>query len=79
MLRARNLGFKFRRQAVIGQYIVDFVSFERKLIIWLIQQGYIVLRFWNNDVLNNRDEVLERIVQCLSPPSLTLPTKGEGN
>ena len=32
-LRNENLGVRFKRQAVIGQYIVDFVSFERKLII----------------------------------------------
>lgn len=35
-LRSRRLeGFKFRRQQPIGQYIVDFVSFERKIIIEL--------------------------------------------
>ena len=33
VLRLKNLGVKFRRQAVIGLYIVDFVCFERKLII----------------------------------------------
>jgi len=33
-LRARQLlGAKFRRQAPIGPYIVDFVCFERKLVI----------------------------------------------
>ncbi len=33
-LRMRRLaGYKFRRQQPIGPYIVDFVSFERRLII----------------------------------------------
>jgi very-short-patch-repair endonuclease len=33
-LRARQLaGFKFRRQEVIGPYIVDFVCFDARLII----------------------------------------------
>lgn len=33
-LRARQLsGAKFRRQTPIGQYIVDFVSFEHKLVV----------------------------------------------
>ena len=32
-LRRRNLGVKFRRQVIIGQYIVDFVCFEKKIII----------------------------------------------
>ena len=33
VLRAKSLGVKFRRQAVIGRYIVDFVCFEKKLVI----------------------------------------------
>ncbi|MFY9814303.1 MAG: endonuclease domain-containing protein [Dehalococcoidales bacterium] len=34
LLRAKKLnGVKFRRQAPIGVYVVDFVSFEKKLII----------------------------------------------
>ena len=35
-LRGKQLaGRKFRRQAPIGPYIVDFVCFERKLVIEL--------------------------------------------
>lgn len=35
-IRSRQLaGFRFRRQAPIGPYIVDFVCFEAKLIIEL--------------------------------------------
>ena len=30
-------------------------------------QGYLVLRFWNNDVLRNMDGVLESIVDTLRP------------
>ncbi len=33
MLRLKNLGVKFRRQTIIGPYIVDFVSFEKRLIV----------------------------------------------
>ena len=73
-------GVKFRRQAPIGKYIVDFISFERKLIleidggqhalerdndekreIWLESQGFRILRFWNNEVLQNLEGVLEAI------------------
>lgn len=31
----RFLGFKFRRQEPIGPYIVDFVCFERRLVVEL--------------------------------------------
>lgn len=35
-LRDRKLGgMKFRRQVPIGRYIVDFVSFERRLVVEL--------------------------------------------
>ena len=33
VLRSKSLGVKFRRQAVIGQYIVDFACFEKKLVV----------------------------------------------
>ena len=93
-LRFQSLGVKFRRQSIIGQYIVDFVCFERKLIVevdggqhsqserdnvrdkWLSNQGFEILRFLNHDVLGNRDEVLQKIVEHLKSPSLTLPTRG---
>ena len=96
MLRVKNLGFKFRRQAVIGPYIVDFICFDKRLIIevdggqhadnkedkkrdeWLKQRKYSVLRFWNNDVLRNRDGVIERIVEFLNHPLPNPPLKGEG-
>jgi len=96
MLRLKNLGYKFRRQAVIGPYIVDFVCFEKKLIVevdggqhadsrndqerdqWLKQCGYKVLRFWNNDVLGNRNGVVEKINEFLNHPLPNPPPKGEG-
>jgi very-short-patch-repair endonuclease len=34
-LRAKRLGFKFKRQVPIGMYIVDFVCLEKHLIIEL--------------------------------------------
>lgn len=32
-LRSKNLGVKFRRQEPIGSFIVDFVCFEKRVII----------------------------------------------
>jgi len=104
MLRSKQVdGLKFRRQEAIGPYIVDFVSFEKSLIIeidggqhgesrgrrqdearsmWLRQQGYQVLRFWNNDVLLSREAVAETIRAALelgnAPSPQPSPIKGEG-
>ena len=50
-----------------------------------IGQGYRVLRFWNNDILENPTGVLETISAALPSPSqaspgpLPLPDTGEGN
>ena len=85
-LRLESLGVKFRRQAVIGRYIADFVCYEKKLIVkvdggqhaesqtdkmrdeWFRKEGLKILRFWNNDVLTNRDGVLQIIIEQLPPP-----------
>jgi len=85
-LRARQVeGIKFRRQQPIENFIVDFVSFEKRMIIeldggqhardrhkdilrdrFLAENGFRVLRFWNNEVLENIDGVLEVIREnCL--------------
>ena len=101
-LRAGRLEeLKFRRQEPIGQYIVDFICYEQRLVIecdggqhmvqqekdrirdaWLEQQGYRILRFWNNDILKHMELVLETILEACQrgqqpPPSNSLP-QGEG-
>ena len=89
-LRACRLsGYKFRRQQPLGKYIVDFVCFEKKLIIevdggqhqqekkydqkrtnWLQEEGFTVIRFWNDVVLKQTQQVLEEILRKLeSSPS----------
>ena len=74
----------FRRQQPIGAFIVDFVCFERRVIVevdggqhseqvpydeqrtrWLETQGYLVLRFWNNDVLANTEAVAQAILDAV--------------
>ena len=71
---------KFRRQFVFGNYIVDFICLDKRLIVevdggqhmenvdydlqrdeWLKSQNFKILRFWNNQVLNEIDSVLEVI------------------
>jgi very-short-patch-repair endonuclease len=89
LLRLKQLdGHRFRRQAPIGLYIVDFFCPEARLIIevdggqhgtakeydearttWLSQQGHRVIRFWNNDILQNPDGVLLRLREALDKAS----------
>jgi crossover junction endodeoxyribonuclease RuvC len=108
LLRAHQIGAKFRRQQPIEGYIVDFVCFEHRLVVeidggqhsdaddhekrWircLAANGFRILRFWNNDVMENEEGVYERIMTELraapapSPsryagPSLSREGRGEG-
>lgn len=84
-LRQRSIdGFKFRRQHVIGEFVVDFVCLERMLVLEIDggqhaeavqydesrsasikRDGFRVLRFWNNEILENLEGVLEVISQAL--------------
>jgi very-short-patch-repair endonuclease len=98
----KTLGFHFRKQAPIGRYIIDFVSFSARTVIevdggqhglqegvqsdrdrdaFLQPQGFCVLRFWNSDVDQNLNGVMEKILLVLTPtPALRAdpPHKGEG-
>jgi very-short-patch-repair endonuclease len=47
-----------------GQHAEDAL-YDRRRDDWLRAQDFIVLRFWNHDVLNNITGVLERILQTL--------------
>lgn len=98
-LRAKRMeGIKFRRQEPIGNYIVDFICFDKRIIVeidggqhardenvnrdkerdeWLRTQGFKVLRFWNNEVLNNINGVWEVIRNhCFYHPPLAPPIEG---
>ena len=49
---------------------------------WLKAEGYSVLRFWNNDFLQNQAGCLERVLAELDAATLSLnpsPLKGEGS
>lgn len=91
-LRGKKLeGYKFRREHIIDQFVVDFVCLSKQLIIEidggyhskpdvikadklrtqiLNDLGYSVIRFTNEEVLNNIEEVLSEIEKTLKTPSL---------
>ena len=46
---------------------------------WLAREGFRVLRFWNNEVLENTEGVMQEILLSLQAPSpQPSPTRGEG-
>jgi len=90
-------GYKFRRQHIIGDIIVDFVNLEQNLVVevdgkyhenkeiieydnlrtaWLESQGYKVIRFTNDEVFKNSDQVLTQISQILHAPKSPLGDLG---
>ena len=89
LLRGRQmLGYKFRKQAPVGKYIVDFLCYRPRLAVeldggqhqeqadydnertrWLESRGFKVIRFWNNQVLEETDGVEEAILMALREAS----------
>ena len=97
MLRSKNLGKKFRRQHIIGEFIVDFVCMEDQLVIEvdgayhenrqqdiedklreniLKEYGYHILRFTNEQVINEPDNVIEKIKAHITALSESSPSGG---
>ena len=96
-LSNKKLGnYKFRREHIIGDVIVDFVNLENKLVVevdggyhknpdvqeydklrtfYLNEKGYKVIRFTNEEVLNQTEEVLQRIKKYLDKISNSMPPK----
>jgi very-short-patch-repair endonuclease len=94
-LRAHRLaGVHFRRQHIIGNFIVDFCAPRQKLVIevdggqhlnqveydqartaFFELNGYRVLRFWDNEVLNQTDQVLAMIWEALKKPDIDSPSQ----
>ncbi|MFO7995746.1 MAG: endonuclease domain-containing protein [Dehalococcoidia bacterium] len=51
---------------------------DKERTAWLQRKGYQVLRFWNNEVLLNREAVLERIMEAMHPHPNPLPSRERG-
>jgi very-short-patch-repair endonuclease len=87
LFRDRRLAlFKFRRQVPFQNFILDFVCFEKRVIIevdgsqhasserdkareaLLTAEGFRIMRYWNNDVLQQPSAVLEDILAKLVGP-----------
>lgn len=85
LLRERRLSdFKFRRQVPFKNYILDFVCFDKRLVIEidgsqhadsqsdatrdaiLAAEGFLIARYWNNDVLKQSTSVQEDILAKLA-------------
>ena len=85
-LRNNGLGVKFRRQHIVGDYIVDFVCLKKWLVVEvdgeyhnteeqteednkrteaLAEMGFTVIRFANDEVLNEIERVLAEIEEYI--------------
>ena len=97
LLRSRQIGAKFRRQEPLEGYVVDFVSFEHRLVIeidggqhadtsdyeerrtrCIEANGFRMLRFWNNEVMENEVGVFERIMTALRAAPTPSPSHAFG-
>ncbi len=65
-----------------GQH-AEQMSYDQQRDTWLRRQGYTVLRFWNNDVMQKTEAVLEQIRDVILTSTASLspnpsPTRGRG-
>jgi very-short-patch-repair endonuclease len=88
-VKGKALGERCLRQHVIGDYIVDFLFCQSKLVVeidggyhqtekqqviddirneWLESKGYQVIRFTNEQVLFETNEVIHRLKGLLKSP-----------
>ena len=98
MIRGNALGQKFRRQYIIGDFIVDFICLDKKLIIevdggyhseprqieddalrqqWLEKRGFRVIRFTNEEVEFDSDNVCKQIKRHLKESAPSNSPKSE--
>ena len=61
-----------------GQH-ANTAMYDAKRTRYLESQGFRILRFWNNDVLQNPEGVVKTILRQLQyPPTQPSPARGEG-
>jgi very-short-patch-repair endonuclease len=90
-LRRRQIaGYRFRRQAPIGRYVVDFVCLSERLIVeidgpshdftvdadgrralWLQSQGYRIINFTADEVLQDPESIGLAVAAALSGLEVT--------
>lgn len=63
-----------------GQHAsADNVKLDAKRTMWLENEDYRVMRFWNNEVMSNLEGVMDVILKALTAhPTPTPPPQGEG-
>ena len=54
LLKGKQLGISFRRQQIIGEYIVDFVCLECKLVVEIDGGYHATLQQQENDMLRTQ-------------------------
>ena len=59
-----------------GSQHLEQQQYDDQRTLFLKMEGYRVLRFWNNQVMECMEDVLEVILNVL-PPSQSSPLKGE--
>jgi very-short-patch-repair endonuclease len=56
-----------------GGHHLSRKQYDHERTVWLRNRGYVVLRFWNNDVMTKTDFVVETIRKSLLSPTAPSP------
>ena len=60
-----------------GQH-AENLEYDQERDLWLRSQGYTVLRFWNNELMNETESVLERIRLAISNEAVSSESLSPG-
>ncbi|MBI2792649.1 MAG: endonuclease domain-containing protein [Gammaproteobacteria bacterium] len=58
-----------------GGHHNEQIEYDKERTYFLEAMGYQVLRFWNNEVITNHENVLEAILEALRPSPYPSPAK----
>jgi very-short-patch-repair endonuclease len=61
-----------------GSQHAERKQYDQSRDAWLMSEGFRVLRIWNNELLENEEGVLEKILSVLTLSPGPSPLKGEG-
>src|SRR3972149_347760 len=90
-------GIHFRRQQIIGRFIVDFYchkfaftievdggiheyqkEYDSERDVYLVEHGFHVLRFKNDEILSHLSVVLKKIIDSCKPSDSPVPIREGG-
>lgn len=63
---------------IMSHLMFGLLAYDQRRDAWLRSQGYTILRFWNNEVMQQLEGMLERMHMAITLSPTPSPTSGRG-